>query len=242
MNTWTGTIGLAMDCDTTSIEPFFSHIIYKKLSGGGYMKLVNKSISSALKKLGYSHYEIQEIEEYMLNNEKLEGSPYLKEEHLPIFDTANKSKGGYRYIRAEGHLYMIAQATPLVSGAISKTVNLPKEATVEKFKEINELAWKLGVKAISLYRDGCKVSQPLNVSLDEKKKEDMTYKELLEYIEILEHKLANNDTHEHKHACIEEEVPEGYHKVKCSNCGSEQVIPNGTCSICMECGSTSGCS
>lgn len=236
----TGTIALAMDSDTTSIEPFFSHIIYKKLSGGGFMKIVNNSLIIGLKKLGYSKEQIDSISKYLYDNERLEGCPYLKEEHFNVFDTATNHKDGFRYIKPRGHLNMLGQVTPLISGAISKTVNLPNLATVEDIKRVHEQAWKLGIKCVAIYRDGSKVSQPLNVSLEEKKKEDMTYKELLKYVESLENKLKNKVTDKEPTPTIvnnQEMV-----KVTCSSCGSEQLIPNGTCSICLVCGSTTGCS
>lgn len=193
----TGTISFAMDCGATSIEPFFSHIVYKKLSGGGYMTLVNPVIENALKNLKYTEEEIEDIVKYITRTEKvsnegfeyeqlvdgkLEGAPHLKPEHLPIFDTANKCGTGIRYIAPEGHVKMVAAITPLISGAISKTVNLPKTATVEEFKDIVIESWKLGVKGISLYRDSSKASQPLNTSLNNKAEfnlEDLSYAELL---------------------------------------------------------------
>lgn len=237
----TGTIALAMDCDTTSIEPFFSHIVWKNLSGGGYMKLVNSTIKTALESLNYSGAEISSIVSYIDEHGKIEGAPYLNENHYSIFDTANKSSGGYRFISPMGHVKMVAALTPFVSGAISKTVNLPNDATIEDFKEVHEEAWKLGVKCIALYRDGSKVSQPLNVSLDgtTKSLESMNYKELLDYAKSLENKIKNIPS---KIDISSELIPEGHHKVKCNNCGSEQIVPNGTCSLCLVCGSTSGCS
>lgn len=193
----TGTISFAMDCGATSIEPYFSHFIYKKLSGGGYMTIVNPVIELTLENLGYSKDEINDILEYILRKEtveedgyeyekivdgKIEGAPHLKEEHLPIFDTANKCGSGKRYISPEGHVLMMACITPLISGAISKTVNLPKNASVQDFKNAVLLSWKLGVKGIALYRDSSKASQPLNTSLNDgehKKLEDLNYNELL---------------------------------------------------------------
>jgi ribonucleoside-diphosphate reductase alpha chain len=193
----TGTISFAMDCGATSIEPFFSHIVYKKLSGGGFMTIINPVIEVALLNLGYSNQEVKDILEYILRSEtvnngtyeykkildgKIEGAPHLKEEHLPIFDTANKCGTGHRYISPEGHVKMVAALTPVISGAISKTVNLPKTATVEEFKKVILEAWKLGVKGITLYRDGSKASQPLNTNLDDKANvnlDDLTYDELL---------------------------------------------------------------
>ncbi|MBU5590522.1 vitamin B12-dependent ribonucleotide reductase [Clostridium sp. MSJ-4] len=193
----TGTISFAMDCGGTSIEPFFSHIVYKKLSGGGYMTLGNPVIEAALKSLGYASNEIEDIINYITRTEKvsngdfeyekildgkIEGAPHLKKEHLAIFDTANTCGSGERYIAPEGHVKMVAAITPLISGAISKTVNLPKTASVEDFKDIVIDSWKLGVKGIALYRDSSKASQPLNTSLDKDtdlKLEDLSYKDLL---------------------------------------------------------------
>lgn len=195
----TGTIAFAMDCDSTSTEPFFSHVAYKKLSGGGFMEIVNPLIQPALEKLGYSPNQVQDIMDYVLRKEtvtengytydviadgKIEGAPHLKEEHYPIFDTANSCGTGVRAIEPMGHVRMMAALTPLVSGAISKTVNLPRTATVEDFEQVHLEAWKMGVKAIALYRDGCKASQPLNSSKNstEKALEDFTYAELQELV------------------------------------------------------------
>lgn len=188
----TGTISFAMDCAATSIEPFFSHVVYKKLSGGGFMTIANPVVEEALGNLGYAEEEIKDIMEYisrekdgMVIDGKIEGAPHLKEEHLPIFDTANTCGTGQRYIHYNGHVLMVAALTPLVSGAISKTVNLPKEATVEDFKEVAINAWRKGVKGISLYRDGSKFAQPLNTRLeddmDESDLENLVYPELLRY-------------------------------------------------------------
>lgn len=195
----TGTISFAMDCTATSIEPFFSHIVYKKLVGGGYMTVVNPVIEMSLENLGYSREQINEILEYVLKKEKvqengfeferiadgkIEGAPHLKEEHLDIFDTANKCGTGERYIKAMGHVYMVAAITPLISGAVSKTVNLPKTATIEDFKEVVLKSWELGIKGITLYRDSSKAAQPLNTSLNsadgEVKLDNLTYAALLE--------------------------------------------------------------
>ncbi|HHX59162.1 MAG TPA: vitamin B12-dependent ribonucleotide reductase [Epulopiscium sp.] len=172
----TGTIAFAMDCATTSSEPFFSHVAYKKLVGGGSMEIVNPIIPVALKKLRYNEKQINEIMNYILRKTdkggyqaiedgKIEGAPHLLPEHYPIFDTANKCGTGERYIAPEGHVKMMAALAPNVSGAISKTVNLPQDATAEDIGNIYELSWKLGVKSIALYRDGCKESQPLNTAM-----------------------------------------------------------------------------
>ncbi len=188
----TGTISFAMDCAATSIEPFFSHVVYKKLSGGGFMTIANPVIEEALGNLGYEAEEIKDILEYisrekdgMIIDGKIEGAPHLKDEHLAIFDTANTCGTGKRFIHHNGHVLMVAALTPLVSGAISKTVNLPKNATVEDFKEVAINAWKKGVKGISLYRDGSKFAQPLNTRLEddmtEADLENLIYPELLRY-------------------------------------------------------------
>lgn len=258
----TGTIGLVMDCDTTGIEPDFALVKFKKLSGGGYFKIINQSIPTALKKLGYkpeeadaivkyakghatfagapyinhqslsekgfiadelkkldttvesafeigfvfnvytlgeeclqrlgftaeqyyapdfnlleslgfSDEEIDAANDYVCGTMMIEGAPYLKEEHLPVFDCANKcGKKGERYIHAHGHIRMMGATQPFISGAISKTINLPNEATVEEIKDCYTLSWQLGIKACALYRDGSKLSQPLSNKSDKKKKED----------------------------------------------------------------------
>lgn len=257
----TGTIGLVMDCDTTGVEPDFALVKFKKLSGGGYFKIINQSIPTALKKLGYKPEEIDAIVKYakghgtfagspVINHQSLsekgfigeelkkldtavesafeigfvfnvytlgeeclkrlgfqpeqyydmefsllhelgfsdeeieaandyvcgtmmvEGAPFLKPEHLPVFDCANKcGKDGERYIHPHGHIRMMAATQPFISGAISKTINLPHEATVEEIKDCYYLSWQLGIKACALYRDGSKLSQPLSNKSDKKKKE-----------------------------------------------------------------------
>ena len=187
----TGTIAFAMDCATTGIEPFFSHIAYKKLVGGSYMEIVNPTLKQGLKNLGYGTKEIKAIVDYVLRKKenmpadgKIEGAPYLKEEHYPIFDTANKCGTGERFIAPQGHVKMMGALSPHITGAISKTVNLPHSATVEDVKNIYLLSFELGVKAIALYRDNCKTGQPLNtVGKSEKRKiEDYSYNELLDHV------------------------------------------------------------
>ena len=258
----TGTIGLVMDCDTTGVEPDFALVKFKKLSGGGYFKIINQSVPQALKNLGYSQAQNDAIVNFAvghasfegaphINNETLlakgfteeevaklngaaksafeigfvfnrftlgdaclkrlgfkeeefadwsfnllealgftesqidaandyvcgtmtvEGAPALKEEHLPVFDCANKNgKKGVRYIHAHGHIRMMAACQPFLSGAISKTINLPNEATVEEIADCYLMSWKLGLKANALYRDGSKLSQPLSTKSDKKKKTD----------------------------------------------------------------------
>ncbi|GAA4464395.1 vitamin B12-dependent ribonucleotide reductase [Nemorincola caseinilytica] len=258
----TGTIGLVMDCDTTGVEPDFALVKFKKLSGGGYFKIINQSIPAALKKLGYTPEQSDAIVKYAkghgtfagapyINHQSLsekgfiaeeikkldaavesafeigfvfnvytlgeeclqrlgftaeqyfapdfnlleslgftdeeidaandhvcgtmmiEGAPYLKAEHLPVFDCANKcGKKGQRYIHAHGHIRMMGAVQPFISGAISKTINLPNEATVDEIKDCYHLSWQLGIKACALYRDGSKLSQPLSNKSDKKKKEE----------------------------------------------------------------------
>ena len=258
----TGTIGLVMDCDTTGIEPDFALVKFKKLSGGGYFKIINQSIPAALKNLGYAEHEIDAIvkhakghgtfagapfinhqslsekgfiaeelkkldtavesafeigfvfnaytlgeeclqrlgftpeqyfapdfslleelgfsdeeidaaNDYVCGTMTVEGAPYLKEEHLPVFDCANKcGKKGVRYIHPHGHIRMMGATQPFISGAISKTINLPHEATVDEIKDCYYLSWQLGIKACALYRDGSKLSQPLSNKSDKKKKKE----------------------------------------------------------------------
>lgn len=256
----TGTIGLVMDCDTTGVEPDFALVKFKKLSGGGYFKIINQSVPQALRNLKYSEKQIdrivnyakghaslkssphinnqsladkgflpeeisklenslasafdiafvfnvfnlgeeclerlgftkeqyqdfewnflealgfteeqvQEANEYICGTMTVEGAPYLKEEHLPVFDCANKcGQQGERYIHFTGHIRMMGAAQPFISGAISKTINLPNEATIEEIDEAYKLSWQLGLKACALYRDGSKLSQPLSNKSDKKKK------------------------------------------------------------------------
>lgn len=198
----TGTISFAMDCAATSIEPFFSHMIYKKLSGGGFMTIANPVIGDALRHLGYAEDEIDDILEYvqatddagMIVDGKIEGAPHLRESDLAVFDTANVCGSGTRFIAPRGHVLMVAALTPLVSGAISKTVNLPHDATVQDFKDVILLAWQTGCKGITLYRDGSKNAQPLNTRLDDetdvKDLGDLSYAALLEYARGAQEQLA----------------------------------------------------
>ncbi len=233
----TGTIGLVMDCDTTGIEPDFALVKFKKLSGGGYFKIVNQSVPLALKNLGYAENEIRDIVDYakgkatldgapginpktladkglttdeqclqrlgfkteQYNDPKfnmlkslgytqeqidaandyvcgtmtVEGAPWLKDEHLPVFDCANKCGAkGQRYIHAHGHIRMMGAAQPFLSGAISKTINLPNEAKVEDIAECYQMSWELGLKANALYRDGSKLSQPLSNKSDKEEEQE----------------------------------------------------------------------
>ena len=154
----TGTIGFMMDCDTTGIEPDFSLVKFKKLVGGGSMQIVNQTIPRALRKLGYTEETVEAIVEYIANNGHVVDAPGLKHEHYEIFDTAM----GERAISPMGHVRMMAACQPFLSGAISKTVNMPEDATVEEVEEIYFEAWKMGIKALAIYRDNCKVGQPLS--------------------------------------------------------------------------------
>ncbi|HRN95771.1 MAG TPA: vitamin B12-dependent ribonucleotide reductase, partial [Chitinophagales bacterium] len=262
----TGTIGLLMDCDTTGVEPDFALVKFKKLSGGGYFKIVNESVPFALRNLGYAEnqieaivnyakgnasiygapgvnpetlmakgftqadidkveanmpsafditfafnvwtlgedamqrlgiskeqysdrtfnllrtigytkHEIEAANEYVCGTMTVEGAPFLKDEHLSVFDCANKcGTKGQRFIHAHGHIRMMAAVQPFISGAISKTINLPNEATEADIKSCYELSWKLGLKANALYRDGCKLSQPLPNKKDEEKEDTQTAK------------------------------------------------------------------
>jgi len=160
----TGTIGFMMDCDTTGIEPDIALVKYKKLVGGGYLKIVNNTVPMALKKLGYSQTETSAILKHIEEKETIEGAPGLRDADVAVFDCAFKPLNGERYIHYMGHLKMMAAAQPFISGAISKTVNVPTQITAEEIAETYHQAWKLGLKAIAVYRDGCKRSQPLNTS------------------------------------------------------------------------------
>lgn len=160
----TGTIGFMMDCDTTGIEPDISLIKYKKLVGGGTLKIVNTTVPEALDRLGYVNEHKAGILEHLEREDTIEGAPYLKPEHLEVFDCAFKPLKGTRTIAPEGHIRMMAAVQPFLSGAISKTVNLPHEATVDDIIDVYVESWKLGLKSVAVYRDGCKRSQPLNTS------------------------------------------------------------------------------
>ena len=160
----TGTIGFMMDCDTTGVEPDIALVKYKKLVGGGLMKIVNGTVPMALDKLGYTKPEIEAIVHHIDEHETIEGAPFLKEEHLPVFDCAFKPARGERSIDYMGHIRMMGATQPFISGAISKTVNVPRDATVEEIEKAYLESWRLGAKAISIYRDGSKRTQPLNTS------------------------------------------------------------------------------
>src|SRR5438477_1715830 len=160
----TGTIGFFMDCDTTGIEPDLALVKYKKLVGGGMIKIVNNTVPTALFKLGYTHDQTDAIVSYIDATGTIEGAPLVKDDHLAVFDCSFKPAKGTRSIAYMGHLKMMAAAQPFISGAISKTVNLPESASVEEITEAYIQAWKLGLKAVAVYRDGCKKSQPLSAA------------------------------------------------------------------------------
>ncbi len=162
----TGTIGFMMDCDTTGVEPDIALVKYKKLVGGGLMKIVNQTVPMALRRLGYDASEVSRIVECIDEHETIESAAELKPDHLPVFDCAFKPARGERSIHYMGHIRMIGAIQPFISGAISKTVNVPKEATPEEVTQAYIDAWRLGVKAVSIYRDGSKRMQPLNTSQD----------------------------------------------------------------------------
>jgi len=162
----TGPIAFMMDCDTTGVEPDIALVKYKKLVGGGMLKFVNRTVPQALKRLGYESREAQDVLEYIDENETIEGAPHLSEDHLAVFDCAFKPRNGIRSIEPGGHIRMMGAVQPFISGAISKTVNIPGDASVEDIENAYIDSWKLGLKAIAVYRDGCKRTQPLNTGAD----------------------------------------------------------------------------
>ena len=158
----TGTIAFMMDCDTTGVEPDIALVKYKKLVGGGLIKIVNNTVPLALKRLGYDKEEIRAIVEFIDEHDTIEGAPHLKAEHLPVFDCAFKPERGSRSIHYMGHLKMLAAAQPFISGAISKTINMPEESNVDEIQQAYLEGWRMGLKAVAIYRDNCKRSQPLS--------------------------------------------------------------------------------
>ncbi len=158
----TGTIGFMMDCDTTGIEPDLALVKYKKLVGGGVIKIVNNTVPQALIKLGYTAEQAEQIVAHIDSTGTIEGAPNLKPEHLPVFDCSFRPQNGMRSIHFMGHVRMMAAAQPFISGAISKTINMPEESTVEDIMEAYTESWKLGLKAVAIYRDGSKRVQPLS--------------------------------------------------------------------------------
>jgi ribonucleoside-diphosphate reductase alpha chain len=166
----TGTIAFMMDCDTTGVEPDIALIKYKKLVGGGLLKIVNNTVPRALKRLGYDTKQIEEIYEYIKEHETIEGAPHIRDEDLAVFDCAFKPKNGSRTIHYMGHVKMMGAVQPFISGAISKTINMPTDATIDDIMHAYMESWKLGLKAIAIYRDGSKRTQPLTTSKDKEEK------------------------------------------------------------------------
>lgn len=166
----TGTISFMMDCDTTGIEPDIALVKYKQLAGGGMLKIVNQAVRAGLVKLGYDEAQIKNILSYIDENDTIEGAPDLEVEHLPVFDCAFQAANGVRSIPWQAHVTMMAAAQPFLSGAISKTVNMPSDTTPKDIADAYFWGWELGLKAIAIYRDGSKQSQPLNTSSDEGKR------------------------------------------------------------------------
>ena len=184
----TGTIAFMMDCDTTGVEPDIALIKYKKLVGEGFLKIVNQTVPSALRKLGYAPTDVEAILAYLTEHETIEGAPGLKPEHLPVFDCAFKPQNGVRSIHYMGHIRMMGAIQPFISGAISKTVNMPEAATAEEIEQVYLEGWKQGLKAIAIYRDNSKRSQPL--STGKKKDVDAVIEADSAIIENLKKQLA----------------------------------------------------
>jgi ribonucleoside-diphosphate reductase alpha chain len=170
----TGTIAFMMDCDTTGVEPDIALIKYKKLVGGGLLKIVNNTVPRALRRLGYDVKQIQDIVEYIEEHETIEGAPHLRDDDLTVFDCAFKPANGIRSIHYMGHVKMMGAVQPFISGAISKTINMPTEATVEEIMHAYMESWKLGLKAVAIYRDGSKRTQPLNTAKDKEEAKPAT--------------------------------------------------------------------
>jgi len=168
----TGTIGFMMDCDTTGVEPDIALVKYKLLAGGGMLKLVNRTVPMALERLGYTPQDIKATCDYIDESETIEGAPKLIPSHLQVFDCAFKPKNGKRFIHYMAHLKMMAAVQPFISGAISKTINMPKESTTEEIMAAYMEGWKLGLKAVAIYRDGSKRLQPVSTEKHDKRKEE----------------------------------------------------------------------
>jgi ribonucleoside-diphosphate reductase alpha chain len=178
----TGTIGFMMDCDTTGVEPDLALVKYKKLVGGGTIKIVNQTVPLALKRLGYTPEEINTIVDYADEKGTIENAPGFKPEHLPVFDCAFRALNGTRSIHYTGHVRMMSAVQPFLSGAISKTVNLPPDATPDEIAGVYMDGWKQGLKAIAIYRDGCKRTQPLNTAASKSDTKSPTARGTLEYV------------------------------------------------------------
>ncbi len=178
----TGTIGFMMDCDTTGVEPDLALVKYKKLVGGGTIKIVNQTVPLALKRLGYTADQIVEIVDFVDEKGTIEGAPGFLPEHLPVFDCAFRALNGSRSIHYSGHVRMMSAVQPFLSGAISKTVNLPPDATPDEIAGVYMDGWKQGLKAIAIYRDGCKRTQPLNTAASKSDTKSPTARGTLEYV------------------------------------------------------------
>jgi ribonucleoside-diphosphate reductase alpha chain len=178
----TGTIGFMMDCDTTGIEPDLALVKYKKLVGGGTIKIVNQTVPLALKRLGYAEEDVNRIVSYVDEQGTIEGAPGFKPEHLPIFDCSFKALNGTRSIHYMGHVRMMAAAQPFLSGAISKTVNMPTDISPDDIADTYVQGWKMGLKAIAIYRDGCKRTQPLNTAASKSDTKNPEARSTLEYV------------------------------------------------------------
>ena len=178
----TGTIGFMMDCDTTGVEPDLALVKYKKLVGGGTIKIVNQTVPLALRRLDYSESEVHDIIDYVDEKGTIEGAPGFKPEHLPVFDCAFRALNGSRSIHYMGHVKMMGAVQPFLSGAISKTVNLPPDATPEEIAGVYMDGWKQGLKAIAIYRDGCKRTQPLNTAASKSDSKSPEKRTSLEYV------------------------------------------------------------
>ncbi len=165
----TGTISFMMDCDTTGIEPDIALVKYKQLAGGGMLKIVNRTVAIALQTLGYTARANRRICAYVDQHDTIEGSPDLGDQDLPVFDCAFKPANGVRSIPWQAHIGMMAAAQPFLSGAISKTVNMPSDVTADDIAEAYRWGWELGLKALAIYRDGSKQSQPLSTSTESDK-------------------------------------------------------------------------
>ena len=188
----TGTIAFMMDCDTTGVEPDMALVKYKKLVGGGTLKMVNQTVEKALRRLGYQSAEVNEIIQYIGEHDTIEGAPGLKNEHLPVFDCAFKPLNGSRSIHYMGHVKMLAAVQPFISGAISKTVNVLEKITVEELIDVYMSAWKMGLKAIAIYRNNSKRTQPMSTAINKVIKEQgRTYRRRLpDERESITHKFS----------------------------------------------------
>ncbi|MGH9315957.1 MAG: LAGLIDADG family homing endonuclease, partial [Thermoanaerobaculia bacterium] len=178
----TGTIGFMMDCDTTGVEPDLALVKYKKLVGGGTIKIVNQTAPLALRGLGYTEQEVNQIVDYVDEKGTIEGAPGFRDEHLPVFDCAFRALNGSRSIQYMGHVRMMGAVQPFLSGAISKTVNLPTDASPDEIAGVYMEGWKQGLKAIAIYRDGCKRTQPLNTAVSKSDTKRPEARTSLEYV------------------------------------------------------------